>query len=251
MSSAVPIAPMILFGAVAVLMLSGIIFAMIVARKNARLRAEALAGLAAELGCTFNPETDPTHDDRYRRFGLFSKGHSRAAYNTVEGVVTFGRDPCGCRLGDYRYTVTSGSGKNRRSTTYRVSYLIVHLPYLNAPGLSIRREHVFDKLGSMLGFDDIDFESAEFSRTFHVSSTDKRFAYDVVTPSMMEFLLAEGELWTLELDGGVLLLTRGGGRWDVGRFRSALSFVQGFMGRWPEHVTRDLRDQMGQRSEMS
>ena len=245
MPNGLPIAPIILFGGVTVLMLTGFIVGLFHASKRAKARREALATLAADLGCTFDPSNDGSHDDRYDMFSLFSRGHSRAAMNTIQGTVQLGGEPCGCRFGDYTYTETSGSGKNRRSTTYRVSYLLAHLPYLNAPGLSIRREHVFDKIGSMLGFDDIDFESAEFSRKFHVSSTDKRFAYDIVTAAMMEYLLAEGELWTIELKHGILLLTRGMGIWDPGRFRSGLAFVDGFLERWPEHVTRDLRDRMG------
>ncbi len=36
---------------------------------------------------------------------------------------------------------------------------------------------------------DIDFESAKFSKRYFVRADDKQFAYEVITPQMMEFLL--------------------------------------------------------------
>ena len=62
------------------------------------------------------------------------------------------------------------------------------------------REGLFSKLAQAVGYDDIDFESAEFSRKFCVRSKDKRFAYDVCHPRLMEYLLANHDL-TLEIDG--------------------------------------------------
>ena len=50
------------------------------------------------------------------------------------------------------------------------------------------------KLGQMIGFDDIDFESAEFSRSFTVRSKDKRFAYDICNARLMEYLLQHRDL---------------------------------------------------------
>src|SRR5204862_1433100 len=92
--------------------------------------------------------------------------------------------------GDFTYKETSGSGKDERTTTYEFSYLLIRLPYGNVPDLLIRPEGFFDKLAAMIGFSDINFESAEFSRRFLVKSSDKKFAYDVIDPRMMDFLLA-------------------------------------------------------------
>ena len=55
--------------------------------------------------------------------------------------------------------------------------------------VSIRAEHWGDKLVQAIGFDDIDFESAEFSRKFFVKSPDKRWAYDVIHQETMDYLL--------------------------------------------------------------
>ena len=94
-------------------------------------------------------------------------------------------------MGDYHYQTTSSNGKQTTTHHHYFSYCLIELPYASLPDLRIRREGIFDSLAGAFGFDDIDFESAEFSKRFHVKSSDKRFAYDVVHPAMMEFLLAE------------------------------------------------------------
>ncbi|MGP1272191.1 MAG: hypothetical protein ACTS22_02540 [Phycisphaerales bacterium] len=243
-----PILPILIFGGAALAMVTLFVLGAIYAKRRAEERRAALMALADSLGCRFRPHTDHAHDERYRQFGVFNQGHGRAAYNTIAGEVTLGGQSCDLIMGDYRYKETSGSGKNRRTTTYRLSYLLCHLPYPDAPALRIRREHVLDKIASVMGFDDIDFESAEFSRRFHVSSSDKRFAYDIVHPGMMEFLLAEAGDRSIEQERGVLLLL-GPGRsiWEPSGFVHAVELIDRYLSLWPEHVTRDLR----QRSRMT
>ena len=81
--------------------------------------------------------------------------------------------PYPVKMGDFNYKVTRSTGKGSNTTTYRLSYLILHLPFALTPDLLIRREGVFDKIAGAIGFDDIDFESAEFSRRFYVKSSDR------------------------------------------------------------------------------
>ena len=57
-------------------------------------------------------------------------------------------------------------------------------------------------------FDDIDFESDEFSRKFYVQSSDRKFAYDVLHPRMMEFLLQTTPPM-IDVEGGALCLSGG------------------------------------------
>lgn len=206
--------------------------------KAEQARRQALGELAGRLGFAFAPDADDTHDDRYDQFSIFRRGSSRVAQNTMSGEVELFGTPCTVRCGDFRYKVTSGSGKNRRTTTYRFSYLIVHPPW-DTPPLLIRPENVLDKLAGAFGFDDIDFESDEFSRRFYVKSADKRFAYDVLHPRMMEFLLAEKPPM-LEIAGGALCLSDGSRRWDPPRFEQELEFVRRFCAQWPRHLVKDL-----------
>ena len=64
---------------------------------------------------------------------------------------------------------------------------------------------MLSKIAQALGYDDIDFESAEFSRTFCVRSKDRKFAYDVCHAQMIEYLLANRDL-SLEIEGPALAL---------------------------------------------
>ncbi len=204
-----------------------------------RKRRDALAALAQRIGWRFDPSRDGYHDEEYAQFEIFRRGHSRAAYNTLTGDLQVLGRACPGKMGDFTYKVTRQTGKSSSTTTYRFSYLIVHLPFGGIPDLLIRREGLFDKLSGAFGFDDIDFESAEFSRKFHVKSPDKRFAYDVIHPRMMEFLLA-GEPPTVDIEGARCCLSDGQRRWEPAEFEQVLEWILRFLKLWPEHVTAAL-----------
>lgn len=211
-------------------------FAWLVEKK----RREALAALAAQLGFRFDPSRDRDHDDEYAHFEIFRRGHSRAAHNTLSGELEIDGRRWPAKMGDFTYKITQHSGKSTSTQTYRFSYLILHMPWPDVPDLLIRREGMFDKIAGALGFDDIDFESAQFSRLFHVSSADKRFAYDVIDPRMMEFLLA-GDPPTVDIENARCCISDGRRRWEPAEFRGRLAWITEFMDRWPEHVLATLQ----------
>ena len=195
--------------------------------------------LATHLGFAF--DAGPTHDPGYpyHTFGLFTRGHSRRAYNTLSGSIDIENRACPVTMGDFLYKQTSGSGKNRRTTTYRFSYLFLELPFRGVPQVTIRPEGFFDKIAGAIGFPDINFESAEFSRCFHVKSPDQRFAYDLIDPRMMEFLLAIRPM-PIHLVGRAMCISNDGGRWKPEQFTQQLEFARQFLSRWPDHVVRTL-----------
>ncbi len=202
-------------------------------------RREALAALAQRLGWRFDHSRDKSHDDQYAHFEIFRRGHSRAAYNTLTGDLDIRGRPCPTKMGDFTYKVTSSTGKGTRTSTYRFSYVILHLPFAGVPDLLIRPEGLWDKLTDAFGFDDIDFESAEFSRRFHVKSPNKKFAYDVVHQRMMEFLLT-GEPGAIDIERGRCCLSDARKRWEPQRFEDTLAWIGQFFDLWPEHVTDQL-----------
>jgi hypothetical protein len=227
----------VLIVAVIALLIAGAYFAHLAAKK----RREALKAIADQAGWRFYPGRDYEHDDEYAHFEIFRRGHSRAAYNTLVGEIEIDGRSFPLKAGDFTYKVTSGSGKNRRTTTHRFSYLIVHLPFRYAPDLLIRREGFFDKLAGVFGFDDIDFESEEFSRKFHVKCTDRRFAYDVIHPRMMEFLLGDAA-GAIDIENRRCCLSDGSKRWEPDAFLPAVEFLRRFFALWPEHVLADISD---------
>jgi len=220
-----------------VLVIAGI--GMYAAWKAEQKRLAAFRELADELGLSFSEARDTGHDERFARFALFRRGRSRVAYNTLTGSVEVGGHDLRVRMGDFQYKVDRGSGKNRRTETVRLSYLIAWNPLGSCPETIVRREGIMDRMAGLLGFDDIDFESIEFSKAFHVSSDDKRFAYDLIDPRMMEYLMASAPP-AFELDGGLVCLSTGKGRWEVPEFRARLDWIGGFLDRWPRHLADSM-----------
>jgi hypothetical protein len=202
-------------------------------------RREAMAALAAKLGWHFDHRRDRDHDDEYAHFEIFRRGHSRAAYNTLTGELEVDGRSYPAKMGDFVYKVTRHSGKSTHTRTYRFSYLIMHLPYAGVPDLLIRREGVLDKIAGAFGFDDIDFESSEFSRRFCVKSPDKRFAYDVIHPRMMEFLLA-GNPGSIDIEYGRCCVSDGRRRWQPEQFEAYIAWIRRFFDLWPDHLTAQL-----------
>jgi hypothetical protein len=199
-----------------------------------KARREALAALAAERGWRFDPAKDYDHDDEYAHFEVFRKGSSRAAYNTLYGSVEIDGRPYRVKMGDFRYTIQHG----KSSLTHHRSYLIMHMPFAT-PNLLIRGEGLFDKLRGALGFDDIDFESEAFSRRFYVMSSDKKFAYDVVHPRMMEWLMAK-KVPLIDIERGRCCLVSDRGKWEPDEFSRWLRRVDEFFQLWPDYLLSRL-----------
>jgi hypothetical protein len=203
-------------------------------------RRAALAQFSAERGWRFEPENDASHDSRYAYFSVFAQGHSRYAYNTILGTASIADRAWPLQMGDYHYATTSSNGKKTTTHHHRLSYLIVETPYLGAPDLFIRAEGFLDSIAGFLGFDDIDFESAEFSDRFIVKSSDKRFAYDVLHPRMMEFML-DGGAPTIDFRRGQCCLYRSQKCWTPEEFAATLAWATDFFARWPRHITSTIQ----------
>lgn len=204
-------------------------------------RIAELSALAVQNGWHFDAAKNYSHDGEHHQFSVFNQGHSRFAYNTMRGTLEASGGHWPILLGDYHYKITSGSGKNRSTQTYRFSYAIVALPYANLPELTIRHEGFFDKVAGFFGFDDIDFESAEFSDRFSVKGSDKKFAYDVIDPRMMQFLLSSNPP-TAQLAGGACCIYDSKQCWTPEQFRGRVDWLESFFGHWPRHVVDSLVD---------
>jgi hypothetical protein len=163
-----------------VLIIAAVIGIATLAVQQERKRRRLLRAWARAKGFTMHGHARRGWEKEYPAFKLFDRGRSRHTSLHLEGEVDGRRARCL----DYRYT--TGSGKNRK--THRYSIVIVDTGSPVIP-LAIRREHVFDRMGEVFGHDDIDFESSEFSRRFHVSAADRKWAYDVIHTGTMDYLL--------------------------------------------------------------
>ncbi len=144
-------------------------------------RRRLLQAWARSQGFTLHDARRTGWEREYPAYKLFTRGYSRHSRLHLEGAVEGRRVRCL----DYRFT--TGSGRNRRTHRYGVVVMDTGTPVIP---LHIRREHALDRVGEFFGGGDINFESDAFSRRFHVSSADRKWAYDVIQTAMMDALLA-------------------------------------------------------------
>jgi hypothetical protein len=186
----------LLVGAV---VMSGIVGSIIQMRAR-RKRSLDLRTLATRLGFDdFNPDRDEGFAMGWGFISRLAQGRERYAFNLLRG--TYHEQ----RLFVFDYHYQTGSGKSRKEHWCTMLMLICKEAF---PQVTIEPggESMLTKIATAFGVgDDIQFESAEFSRTFRVRSKDKRLAYDVCNPQMMEYLLANRDL-EVEIQGPAILL---------------------------------------------
>lgn len=193
-------------------------------------RRSALAAFAAAKGWIFEPDDRRGLAERWSDppFGI---GHSRRASNVMSGTVD-GRPMLAF---DYRYKITTSTGKSRTTRTYTYGVCVLGLPtYL--PPLEVGPENVLTRFGNALGLDDVDLESEDFNRAFRVRGAP-RFAHDVLTPRTMERLLrSECRSWRI---AGTDILA-----WDDGKpgpveILSRLATIESVVESIPDFVWKD------------
>jgi len=164
-------------------------------------RRDEMTLLAEKLGLQFSAERNYRLADRYSFLDKLRLGSNQYAYNIMGGsykdheVTAF----------DFHYETHSTDSKGRRQTHHHhFSFFILDLVNF-FPELTIAKEGIFSKIAQAVGFDDIDFESHEFSKNFTVRSKDKKFAYDFCNALMIEYLLDHPNI-NIEVDQNMLAL---------------------------------------------
>jgi hypothetical protein len=215
----------VIFVAVLVVVAIGGIINNIVQRK----RREGLFELAQRLNLNFDAGQDSGIPERFDFLKQLDQGDNRYATNVLSGtyqqyeVLAF----------DYHYQTYYYDKNGRHTEHHWFSFFILTLP-VSFPDLTIRRENFFTKVAEVLGYQDIKFESAEFSKTFLVRSPDKKFAYDVCNAQMMEYLLANRDL-SIEIENEVIALLSGT-RLAVEQFELNLQRLIEIRSRLPEYL---------------
>lgn len=166
----------------------------------------------------------------------FGRGHSRQASSVVQGrwgdhdALAF----------DYRFRETTGSGKNRRTRTYRFAVVALHLP-VALPQVHVGPENAFHRLAQAFGADDIDVESEAFNRRYRVRAADRRGAFALLHPRLVEMLAhTEPVEWRTDVSSrGPLLLSWWSGRLEAVELQHRLVLLDAVVGQVPDYVWRD------------
>lgn len=206
----------------------------VIAYRAAKKRREAMSAYAAARGWSWVDRDDNV-------IGLFDGspfgvGHGRHARNVIRGshdgrpMVAF----------DYEFTTSSGSGRNRSSTTHHYSVIAVSAG-VDLPDLAVTPQNLLNGFFGRLSNRDIELESERFNEAFVVTAGDRKFASDVVHPRMMELLLTRPDLaWRFE-GGSIVTIERG--QHQPATVDAALAHLDAILDSVPEFVWREARGQ--------
>jgi hypothetical protein len=197
-------------------------------------RRQELAAWGERQGLRFSADDPFDIPERFSQFGLMKQGHSHKAMNVLWREGGIGESFI------FQYSYITGSGKEQ--TTHSCCACSWQLP-VALGSFVIRPEGFFDHVAAWFGHDRIEFESTEFNKRFHVAGTDKKEVYAVITPQMMEFIMAR-DLDNLEVRG-----QRGLCHQEVGltvqRAQWLLEAAEGFTKNIPEMVIHANGGQTG------
>ena len=161
--------------------IGGVMYLQYRARKK---KIAAFTAFAAERGWRYTVR-DRSLVDRFMG-DPFGRGHSRNAEHVLRGEYR-GRQ---IMAFEYSFKETHDSGQDRRTETYTHTVVALSLPSAK-PTLQIAREGFGRKLLGLVGVRDLQLESEQFNETFHIKTDNDRFAYDILHPRMMEWMLAD------------------------------------------------------------
>ncbi|HEX2189732.1 MAG TPA: hypothetical protein VHG51_12575 [Longimicrobiaceae bacterium] len=173
-----------------------------VGRAVERKRAEEMRGAAEALGWSFEAAPPLEVIPGLERFTLFGQGRDRRIRNFMAGS----RGDVRAALFDYHFT--TGSGKS--TAHWRQTVLYLRAEGLALPDFSLRPEHVLHKIGSVFGYQDIDFaDRPRFSGACLLRGRDEAAIRAAFGPEVTGFFEAHPGLCA---DGGgdELLVWRSG-----------------------------------------
>ena len=205
------ILPFLIIGIIALLIVGGITWAIVAEKK----RREGLAEAADEMGLTYYKDGDPELYSRLSGFKLFNQGRSRKMSNVIQG------DSGEVKIAIFDYKYTTGSGKN--SHTHQQTVASIQSPELVCPDFRMRPEGFFDKIGSALGFQDIDFEShPKYSQLFVLQSSDEAAIRKYFSPPVLEFFETKPGI-CVEAESGTMFFYQAGRRVKPAEVKDLLS----------------------------
>jgi hypothetical protein len=202
--------------------------------QSARRRKE-IAAWAASKGLRFSEMKDHGMKDRFPDYDCLKQGDDRYALNIIEGdwagrpILAF----------DYHYETHSTDSKGNRQTHNHYFSAVILDSGLHLKPLFLRPEGLFDKLKGFFGFEDINFESAEFSRKFYVKAQDRKWAYDVIHARAMEYLLAAPR-FSMQFSGRHVIAYTAS-TFTPAQFESAAETIRGLLDLLPQYVLDEIR----------
>jgi hypothetical protein len=217
----------LLFGIAVVLILGVGFYFQHKARKK---KIAAFTAFAGQRGWTYT-QRDRSLVSRFLG-DPFGEGHGRDVEHVLRGEHR-GRT---IMVFEYSYRETHGSGNEQRTETYRFTVAALSLP-AGKPTLQVSREGFGRKLLGIVGVRDLQLESEQFNTAFHIKTDNDRFAYDILHPRMMEWMLADQRAMSVpfRFERGDLM-TWNRGRIDLTKVEWMLEYLCDVVDRVPSFV---------------
>jgi len=190
--------PFLIFAIVAACIVGGMFYRHVANEK----RRAAIKELADELGLTWSENGNSQQLSRHSGFNLFNRGRARKMKNLIEGVTDE------VQIGIFDYQFTTGHGKQKRTQKQTIASLTS--PQLNCPEFKMRPERILDRVGGVLGFQDIDFDShPAFSNSFVLKGPNEEAIRSFFQPAVLEFFETQSNI-SVEGRGNTMCFYRAG-----------------------------------------
>ena len=221
-------------------------------RKREERRKE-LGELASSLGLQFFPEgpgsgpaksfletlfsfgSDGPEDRlmaQFEGFTPFGQGHSQS----IESLLAGSSGGVDWLVFDYQYKITTSTGKTTTTTTYPPSIVAAKLPII-LPWLTLSGESLLTRLGERLGVHDLHFESEEFNNKYRVKCPDRKLAFDLLHPQVIEyFLQLPVRDWQM---GGPFVVLKTPSWASAKEYVRMMEDIKGFVKLIPDYVEQD------------
>ncbi len=155
--------------------------------RRIRRRRKDLGRRAAKLGLGYFP-TDPFGLD-WLDLPLFHEDEQVSFANVLIGE----RDGLPFKAAEFATYVREFRPGRSPEMVQRSAYsiLVAELDMrMRMPTTVVAAETLSTRLPALLGVRDLQFESREFNERFHITADDRRFAYQLIDPRMMEHMLS-------------------------------------------------------------
>ena len=179
--------------------------------KGSEQRTKEFKRISEQLGMTFSARVKGRAKDQATPpLPLFGEGRSRVVTNMLHGdseLLGFAEE---FEVRIFAY----GFARQQQDQHRMQSVICFQSPQLNLPKFQLRPEHFFDKIGSKLGYQDIDFEShptaVEFSKKYLLRGKDEQEIRVLFTDTVLTFFAAHPDKVWLEGSDDQLILYRSG-----------------------------------------
>ena len=162
------------------------------AQKLSEQRLKKLKDFAEQMGMEFSEKGDSALLESLSAFDLFSKSGVKIT-NVLYGdseQLGYGEE--------FEVRILECTQDRGEDGQVHQTVICFRSPHLSLPDFSMRPEHVFHKIASVLGYQDIDFEShptaAEFSKKYLLRGKDEQKIRVLFTDKVLTFFAAHPDV---------------------------------------------------------